>query len=130
MSTYTSVVISPETTTSPVLTSVSQATRPFGSSVITASRTPSEIWSQILSGWPSVTDSEVNRCSFSPSLLISLMAAHGSGPSSVLERQTQLGPDRGFVARDRQSEGLELADVGRENGVCGIGAEPLLLGER
>src|ERR1700750_2199579 len=65
MSTYVVVVISPETTTSPVFTSVSQATRPAGSSRITASRTPSEIWSAILSGWPSVTDSEVNRYSLS-----------------------------------------------------------------
>ena len=67
MSTYTSVVISPETTTSPVFTRVSQATRPSGSSAITASRTPSEIWSAILSGWPSVTDSDVNRNSLSES---------------------------------------------------------------
>ena len=64
------VEISPETTTRPVFTSVSQATRPFGSSRMTASRTPSEIWSAILSGWPSVTDSEVNRYSLS---FISLM---------------------------------------------------------
>src|SRR5215204_4524954 len=70
MSTYTSVVISPETTTSPVFTSVSQATRPSGSSAITASRTPSEIWSAILSGWPSVTDSEVNRNSLSESCCV------------------------------------------------------------
>ena len=41
--------------------SVSQATRPFGSSASTASSTVSEIWSAILSGWPSVTDSEVKR---------------------------------------------------------------------
>src|SRR4051794_26146757 len=34
---------------------------------MTASRTPSEIWSATLSGWPSVTDSEVNRYSFSES---------------------------------------------------------------
>src|SRR3954463_11376142 len=67
MSTYVSVVISPETTTSPVFTSVSHATRPYGSSRMTASRTPSEIWSAILSGWPSVTDSEVNRYSLSES---------------------------------------------------------------
>src|SRR4051795_13462955 len=67
MSTYTSVVISPDTTTSPVFTSVSQATRPFGSPAITASRTPSLIWSAILSGWPSVTDSDVNRNSLSDS---------------------------------------------------------------
>ncbi len=51
----------------PVLTRVSQATRPSGSSAMIASRTPSEIWSLTLSGWPSVTDSEVKRCSFSAS---------------------------------------------------------------
>src|SRR5436190_829876 len=66
-STYVVVEISPDTTTRPVFTSVSQATRPSGSSAITASRTPSEIWSAILSGWPSVTDSEVNRNSLSES---------------------------------------------------------------
>src|SRR3954467_12412742 len=61
MSTYVSVVISPDTTTSPVLTSVSHATRPYGSSRSTASRTPPEIWSAILSGGPSVTGPRVNR---------------------------------------------------------------------
>src|SRR4051795_5938131 len=61
MSTYLSVEISPATTTSPVVISVSQATRPDGSSLRTASRTESETWSAILSGWPSVTDSEVKR---------------------------------------------------------------------
>src|SRR5215217_2932014 len=65
MSTYVVVEISPDTTTSPVFTSVSHATRPVGSSRSTASRTPSEIWSAILSGCPSVTDSEVNRNSLS-----------------------------------------------------------------
>src|SRR3979490_675211 len=54
-----SVVISPATTTRPVVISVSQATRPFGSSVRTAARTESGIWSAILSGWSSVTDAEV-----------------------------------------------------------------------
>src|SRR5436309_13831055 len=63
MSTYVSVVISPATTTRPVVISVSHATRPSGSSFRTASRTESEIWSAILSGWPSVTDSDVNRYS-------------------------------------------------------------------
>src|SRR5580704_17533154 len=67
MSTYVLVVISPETTTRPVLTSVSHATRPVGSSASTASSTPSEIWSAILSGCPSVTDSDVNRYSLSES---------------------------------------------------------------
>src|SRR5499427_5571182 len=61
MSTYVSVVISPATTTRPVVISVSQATRPSESSERTASSTESEIWSAILSGWPSVTDSEVKE---------------------------------------------------------------------
>ena len=50
MSMYVSVVISPATTTRPVVISVSQATRLFGSFARTASRTASEIWSAILSG--------------------------------------------------------------------------------
>ena len=61
MSTYVEVVISPATTTRPVVISVSQATRAAGSFARTASRTESEIWSATLSGWPSVTDSEVKR---------------------------------------------------------------------
>src|SRR6266516_4613319 len=61
MSTYVSVVISPATTTRPVVISVSQATRLIGSFPSAASRTESEIWSALLSGWPSVTDSDVNR---------------------------------------------------------------------
>src|SRR5437667_8427467 len=60
MSTYADVEISPATTTRPVVRSVSHATRPWGSSAMMASRTASEIWSAILSGWPSVTDSELN----------------------------------------------------------------------
>jgi hypothetical protein len=55
------VVISPITTTRPLVTAVSQATREYGSSLSMASKIPSEIWSHILSGWPSVTDSEVNK---------------------------------------------------------------------
>src|SRR5436190_23744999 len=70
MSTYVSVVISPETTIRPVFTSVSHATREPGSSRRHASRTPSEIWSATLSGCPSVTDSEVNRYSFSAKLVM------------------------------------------------------------
>jgi hypothetical protein len=61
MSTYVSVVISPATMTSPVVTRVSHATLPFGSSASTASSTESEIWSATLSGCPSVTDSDVKE---------------------------------------------------------------------
>ena len=45
-----------------VVVVVSAATRPYGSSVKIASRIASEIWSQILSGCPSETDSDVKRC--------------------------------------------------------------------
>src|SRR3954471_7283822 len=48
-------------TARPVVTSVSQATRDEGSSASKASRTASEIASATLSGWPSVTDSDVKR---------------------------------------------------------------------
>src|SRR4051794_37105998 len=61
MSMYVSVVISPATTIIPVVISVSHATRLTGSFASAASRTASEIWSAILSGWPSVTDSDVKR---------------------------------------------------------------------
>src|SRR5438132_13954099 len=59
MSIYVDVEISPATQTKPVVILVSDATRPKGSSVRIASRMESETWSAILSGWPSVTDSEV-----------------------------------------------------------------------
>src|SRR5213594_3803010 len=64
MWTYVVVVISPATTAMPVVTRVSHATRAVASLAMMASSTASEIWSAILSGWPSVTDSEVKtwRC--------------------------------------------------------------------
>src|SRR6478736_9735941 len=61
ISTYALVVTSPATCTRPVVTIVSTATRACGSCSSIASRMASEIWSQILSGWPSVTDSDVKR---------------------------------------------------------------------
>src|SRR3954467_12863086 len=64
--TYASVVTSPATTTRPVVTSVSTATRLCGSSARSASRTESLIWSAILSGCPSVTDSDVKRRPVTP----------------------------------------------------------------
>src|ERR1700735_3633716 len=48
-------------TTRPVAVKVSAATRLYGSCSRQASRSASETWSAILSGWPSVTDSEVNK---------------------------------------------------------------------
>src|SRR5215210_6723921 len=103
MSTYVSVEISPETTTRPVFTSVSQATRPVGSSAMTASSTPSEIWSATLSGWPSVTDSEVNRYSLSESgwVVIRRGRVHMARGSSVGNHHRAVPhPRRGAGAHD------------------------------
>src|SRR5207302_5190995 len=61
MSRSACVVTSPMTTHRPLVMAVSQATRAWGSCASMPSRTASETWSQILSGWPSVTDSEVRR---------------------------------------------------------------------
>src|ERR1044072_9074008 len=87
MSTKVSVETSPETTTRPVLTSVSHATRPVGSSRMTASSTPSEIWSATLSGWPSVTDSDVKRYSLSANLLIAGAPGRGGDGACSQIRQ-------------------------------------------
>src|SRR5437763_16072868 len=53
--------ISPARTTRLVVVIVSQATRASGSLDRKRSTIASEIWSATLSGWPSDTDSEVNR---------------------------------------------------------------------
>src|SRR6185369_10197755 len=53
--------ISPASTTVLVVVIVSQATRASGSFDRNRSTIASEIWSATLSGWPSDTDSEVNR---------------------------------------------------------------------
>ena len=78
------VVTSPATCTWPVVISVSTATRLRGSSVSSASRIESLIWSAILSGWPSVTDSEVNRRRATVLLLRlgRIERVHGRRPSS------------------------------------------------
>src|SRR5205823_11166996 len=61
ISTQAEVVISPATSTRPVVVALSQATRATGSCAKIASSTPSEIWSHSLSGCPSVTDSLVKN---------------------------------------------------------------------
>lgn len=54
--------------TRPVLVAVSHATLDHGSSARQASRMASEIWSAILSGWPSPTDSAAISSRVSPVL--------------------------------------------------------------
>ena len=79
MSIWACVVISPKTTTSPVVTAVSHATRECGSCARQASSTASEIWSHILSGCPSVTDSEVSRNELEWEKEVGMAAFLGSG---------------------------------------------------
>src|SRR4029453_7564832 len=86
----------------PVFTSVSQATRPVGSSRRTASSTPSEIWSAILSGWPSVTDSEGNRGALSGNCV----EAIGANPSYSRRVSGVWGPAGGLEV-DHQRHPLE-----------------------
>src|SRR2546430_2330318 len=61
MSSSAWVVTSPMTTQRPLVIAVSHATRAAESWPSIPSRTASDTWSQILSGWPSVTDSDVSR---------------------------------------------------------------------
>src|SRR3954469_5506314 len=124
MSTYVSVVISPDTTTSPVLTSVSHATRPYGSSRSTASRTPSEIWSAILSGWPSVTDSDVNRYSLSDSWLMGSGGRLRSG--RLLRRATEAAPGGAPRAGAGYVRRLRVA----ARSACAPGASAVVLAAR
>ena len=58
---YVELVTSPDKTTCPVVTNVSQATFEFGSKARKLSKIPSLIWSETLSGCPSLTDSDVNK---------------------------------------------------------------------
>src|SRR3954463_10718647 len=121
MSTEGSVVISPATTTSPVVISVSQATRPSGSSPRTASSTESEIWSAILSGWPSVTDSEVKekervvmagRLANAPSLLGWFTAHQACGEvGDALARE-----DRADAFGDRELHVETVREVAQNGG--------------
>src|SRR3954470_17264758 len=95
----------------PVFTSVSHATRPAGSSRMIASSTLSETWSAILSGCPSVTDSDVNRNS------LALMARKATGRALLdaqEERDLQLvRPPHGVL--DGGAEGSKIpADAVRD----------------
>src|SRR5215213_7600025 len=75
---------------------------------MTASRTPSEIWSAILSGWPSVTDSEVNRYSLSlkEKLRVSCRPA-SDRPKSVATRSLPPAALLALHEVDHQRDALE-----------------------
>src|SRR3970040_479434 len=97
---YVEVVISPRTSTRPVVVAVSQATRASGSSRMIASRIASLIWSHILSGWPSVTDSDVKRYWASSTMLVMARTlAWGSPPSADALAAGSWGRSSGAAAR-------------------------------
>src|SRR3954471_12634060 len=103
----------------PVVISVSTATRLRGSWASIASRIESLIWSAILSGWPSVTDSDVKRRRATP-LSLGWVEVDGAprfpagyrrplgGGSVSTAGRTQAGGDR---APDARGDGV-LAAVG------------------
>src|ERR671933_394608 len=109
MSAYPAVGTSPATWTSPVVTRVSTATRLVGSCASSASRMASLIWSQILSGWPSVTDSEVNSRWVTALLSQRLLAsprggrARTSGPLSGAPAGVEDGDGVARPAEDRSA---------------------------
>src|SRR5579884_3307658 len=83
----------------PVIANVSHATRPYGSFSRIASRTASEIWSATLSGWPSVTDSDVNRRRYA---MLGAFAPAGHVLELLRRRR---------VDRDAERGELELRDL-------------------
>src|SRR5213593_4423250 len=79
--------------TRPVVAAVSQATRPSGSAASTASNTASEIWS----GWPSVTDSDVKKVrsavpNVKPIALFPPFPVCRNRQSFIRRREARLGP--------------------------------------
>src|SRR6478735_7335430 len=118
-STYPVVLTSPATTTRPVVSRVSTATRLWASCRSISSRTESLIWSAILSGCPSVTDSEVKRRPVTVSVL--LIRRGGSSRWSILQ------PAGHFVPNDVGQRGLgperyvEAVAVGGEDHCLVVG---------
>src|SRR3989449_5250891 len=112
MWTYVEVVISPATTAMPVVTSVSHATRAAGSLAMMASRTASEIWSAILSGCPSVTDSEVKtwRCA---GMCLSDRGLDVQASGAPSRGQPALGVEQLQVDGFRERESQQVEHVGR-----------------
>src|SRR3954447_20508899 len=91
------------------------------------SRMASEIWSHILSGWPSVTDSEVKRYSGASRMLMGLRSLEG--PPSVSAQALDLHRLDPVVRRRREAEhAREKADLGAVGRLAGLGpAEPVPL---
>src|SRR2546427_4472368 len=108
----------------PVVTRVSHATRAVASFFFFKQKTAYEIWSAILSGWPSVTDSEVNtwRCAgiyrSDRGLDVQASGAPSGGQPAFVVEQLQVD---GFG--ERESQQLEhVARGARGERVLGRGA--------
>src|SRR5215213_4118250 len=89
--------------------SVSTATRLRRSAASRASRIESLIWSAILSGWPSVTDSEVNRRPVTVALQSVGLAPNDSDVPDRGTRVSILQPGGHFVPNDVRERGLRAA---------------------
>src|SRR5688572_4593079 len=79
-----------------------------------ASRTPSEIWSQILSGCPSVTDSDVNRYSLSDRVLA--FKVLGLRRLWLVDVEEQLGADPVVLAVNGEAHGGRVFEENRQFG--------------
>jgi hypothetical protein len=100
------VVISPKMITTPVLHIVSQATREDGSRVKQASTTASEMVSHSLSGWDSVTPSDVKRKEGASDGEAGLAAVDGDGGASVMVASTPV-----FGDSDREAAGVSAVSA-------------------
>src|SRR5260370_21293591 len=82
MSSSACVVTSPMTTHRPFVIAVSQATRACASCVRIPWSRASETWSHTLSGWPSVTDSDVSRNEREALKAVATTTANHIGPGN------------------------------------------------
>ena len=98
--------------------SVSHATRLFGSSSRMASSTASEIWSHILSGWPSVTDSDVKvKLLNAVSWLCAIAASRPAGAATSIE--DQIGQrELGFCEQRERARSRRRRQAGSPPGWC------------
>src|SRR5947209_280459 len=100
----------------PVVTAVSQATRASGSLARMASRMASETWSASLSGWPSVTDSDVNR--WPAALLAMACPPESPAPARPRHRSGWAPGARSFPYGDDDQINAWTLDADRRGGAC------------